>query len=131
MPSVMQRVGTPNAQHNFDLNYRKQLPHVDPSLSQYNEVVRSRTVDELYAKHLQPAFDAFNEKQKRKDRRLDVKYGVSTYLDYQRELDKQGRASKNSIDQKGRPPILQYTSKLNQISDIINQETLMTLKNSQ
>lgn len=105
MPSVMQRVGTPNAQHNRDLNYRKHLDHIDPSLSKHNEIIRSVSVEELYAKHLQPAFDAFNEKQKRKDRRLDVKYGVSTYLEYQRELDKQGRASRNAIDQKGRPPI--------------------------
>lgn len=105
MPSVMQRVGTPNAQHNLDNKYRKQLGHVDPALSQHNEIIRQRSLEDLYAEHLQPAFDEFNEKQKRRDRRLDVKYGCSTYLGYQRALDAQARASKNAIDQKGRPPI--------------------------
>lgn len=105
MPSVMQSVGTPNARHNLDLEYRKHLENVDRKLSEYNEVIRRCSVDQIYAEHLQASFDRFNEKQKRKDRRLDVKWGVSTFLEYQRELDKAARQSSNSIDQKGRPPI--------------------------
>ena len=105
MPSVMQSVGTPNARHNLDLEYRKQLENVDRKLSEYNEVIRRCNVDQIYAEHLQASFERFNEKQKRKDRRLDVKWGVSTFLEYQRELDKAARQSSNSIDQKGRPPI--------------------------
>ena len=105
MPTVMQRIGTPNQRHNMDNKYRRSLANVDPSLSQYNEVIRQRSVEEIYKAHLQPAFEDFNERQKRKDRRLDVKYNCSTYLEYQRALDRAARASKNSIDQKGRPPI--------------------------
>lgn len=105
MPSCSQRVGTPNAQHNLQLSYRKHLSHVNPEMSKYNEVIRHKTVEEIYQEHLQPAFEKFNEKQKRKDRRLDVKYDCTTYLGYQRALDKKARASNNAIDQKGRPPI--------------------------
>ena len=105
MPSVMQRVGTPNGRHNLDNQYRKHLDNVDPTLTRYNEVVRRKSVEEIYQEHLQLAFEAFNDKQKRRDRRLDVKYGCTTYLEYQRALDKQARESKNFIDQKGRPPI--------------------------
>lgn len=105
MPSVMQRVGTPNARHNMENEYRKHLENVNPELSRYNEVIRHKSVEEIYQEHLQPAFEKFNAKQKRRDRRLDVKYGCDTFLGYQRALDKQARASQNSIDQKGRPPI--------------------------
>lgn len=105
MPSVMQRVGTPNARHNLENEYRKHLENVNPELSRYNETVRQKSVEDIYAEHLQPAFEKFNEKQKRRDRRLDVKYDCDTFLGYQRALDKLARASQNSIDQKGRPPI--------------------------
>lgn len=105
MPSVMQRLGTPNSRHNVDIKYRAQLENVDPTLSKYNTAVHRKTVEQIYAEKLQPAFDAFNARQKRKDRRLDVKWGATTALDYQRALDKAARESKNSIDQKGRPPI--------------------------
>ncbi len=105
MPSIMQRIGTPNARHNLDNKYRKHLDNVDPSLSQYNKVISRRTVEDIYQEYLQPAFEDFNGRQKRKDRRLDVKYSCSTYLEYQRALDKKARASQNVIDQKGRPPI--------------------------
>lgn len=105
MPSIMQRVGTPNARHNLDNEYRKQLDNVDPELSQYNQVISHRSVEDIYQEFLQPSFDAFNEKQKRKDRRLDVKYGCSSYLEYQRALDAKAKASSNAIDKKGRPPI--------------------------
>lgn len=105
MPSVMQRIGTPNERHNKDVKYRAKLENVDPTLTQYNEVLREKSVEAIYAEHLQPAFDAFNERQKRKDRRLDVKWGVSTALELQRAMDEKARASKNEIDQKGRPPI--------------------------
>lgn len=105
MPSVMQRVGTPNPRHNLDKEYRKYLDNVDPSLSQHNVVVRQRSVEEIYKEHLQPAFESFNERQKRKDRRLDVKWGCSDALGYQRALDKAAQASNNAIAQKGRPPI--------------------------
>lgn len=105
MPSVMQRVGTPNARHNLDNTYRKNLDHVDSSLSQYNEVVQHRTVEQIYAEKLQPAFEEFNERQKRKDRRLDVKWNCSDALGYQRAMDKAAQASDNKIDKKGRPPI--------------------------
>lgn len=105
MPSIMQRVGTPNERHNKDAKYRAQLENVDPALTQYNEVVREKSVESIYAEQLQPAFDAFNAKQKRKDRRLDVKWGVSSALELQRAMDEKARASKNEIDQKGRPPI--------------------------
>ena len=105
MPSVMQRVGTPNPRHNLDNEYRKQLDNVDPELSRYNKVISHRSVDEIYQEFLQPSFDAFNERQKRKDRRLDVKYGCSSYLEYQRVLDAKAKASSNAIDKKGRPPI--------------------------
>lgn len=105
MPSVMQRVGTPNARHNLDNEYRKHLDNVDPELSRYNQVISHRSVEEIYQEFLQPSFDAFNERQKRKDRRLDVKYGCSSYLEYQRALDAKAKASSNAIDKKGRPPI--------------------------
>ena len=105
MPSIMQRVGTPNPRHNLENQYRKHLENVDPELSQFNLVINRRSVEEIYDQLLQPAFEAFNAKQKRKDRRLDVKWGVNTALEYQRALDKKARASKNSIDQKGKPPI--------------------------
>lgn len=105
MPSCMQRIGTPNARHNFDIKYRSQLENVDPSLSKYNEVLQRKSVEQIYAEKLQPAFDSFNKRQKRKDRRLDVKYNCTTALEYQRTLDKKARESKNAIDQKGRPPI--------------------------
>ena len=105
MPSCMQRIGTPNARHNFDIKYRAQLENVDPSLSKYNEVLQHKSVEQIYAEKLQPAFDSFNKRQKRKDRRLDVKYNCNTALEYQRALDKKARESKNAIDQKGRPPI--------------------------
>lgn len=105
MPSVMQHCGTPNRRHNRDLKYRAQLENVDASLSKYNEILRSKSVDEIYAEHLQPAFEEFNDNQIRKDRRYDVKWNCSTYLEYQRIMDKRARASSNAIDQKGRPPI--------------------------
>lgn len=105
MPTVMQRIGTPNQRHNIDNKYRRNLENVDPSLSQHNEVIRHRSIEDIYETCLQPAFVAFNERQKRKDRRLDVKYNCSTYLEYQRALDRAARASKNLIDKKGRPPI--------------------------
>ena len=105
MPSVMQRVGTPNAQHNLENEYRKHLDHVDPTLSKYNEIIRHREVEDIYAEHLQPAFEKFNEKQKRKDRRLDVKWECSDALGYQRALDKAAQESNNKIGKKGRPPI--------------------------
>ena len=105
MPSIMQRVGTPNPRHNIDNEYRKFLDNVDPKLSKHNAVLQRKSVEEIYAEHLQPAFEAFNNKQRRKDRRLDVKWGVSSALEYQRALDKAAQASKNKIDKKGRPPI--------------------------
>ena len=105
MPSVMQSVGTPNARHNLDLKYRSHLDNVDQSLSKYNEVIEHKTVEEIYAERLQEAFDNYNAKQKRKDRRLDVKYGCSTYLEYQRTLDKMAQESDNAILKQGRPPI--------------------------
>ena len=104
MPSIMQRIGTPNSRHNLDIKYRKHLQNVDPELSKFNEIVRHRPVEEIYQEYLQPAFDTFNAQQKRKDRRLDTKYGCSTYLEYQRILDKKAQSSKNKIDKKGRPP---------------------------
>ena len=105
MPSIMQRVGTPNARHNVENSYRKHLDNVNPELSQYNRVISRRSIEEIYAQELQPAFDEFNGRQKRNDRRLDVKWGVSSALEYQRAMDVKARASKNSIDQKGKPPI--------------------------
>lgn len=105
MPSIMQRIGTPHNRHNKDLKYRSQLENVDPELSQYNEVLNEKSITEIYQEYLQPAFDAYNAKQKRKDRRLDVKWGCNTALEYQRAMDVKARASKNAIDQKGRPPI--------------------------
>lgn len=105
MPSCMQRIGTPNARHNFDLKYRAKLENVDSTLSKYNEVLQCKSVEKIYEEKVQPAFDAFNKRQKRKDRRLDVKYNCTTALEYQRALDKKARESKNAIDQKGRPPI--------------------------
>lgn len=105
MPSVMQRVGTPNARHNLENEYRKHLENVNPELSRYNETIRHKSVDDIYAEHLQPAFEKFNAKQKRRDRRLDVKYDCDTFLGYQRALDKLARGSDNAIDKKGRPPI--------------------------
>ena len=105
MPSCMQRIGTPNARHNIDNKYRAKLVNVDPSLSKYNEVLQCKSVNQIYEEKLQPAFDAFNKRQKRKDRRLDVKYNCTTALEYQHALDKKARESKNAIDQKGRPPI--------------------------
>ena len=105
MPSCMQRIGTPNARHNFDNKYRAKLENVDPPLSKYNEVLQRKSVNQIYEEKLQPAFDAFNKRQKRKDRRLDVKYNCTTALEYQHALDKKARESKNAIDQKGRPPI--------------------------
>lgn len=105
MPSVMQRIGTPNGRHNLDNEYRKHLENVDPSLMKYNDVVRKKSVEDIYQEKLQPAFEAFNAKQKRKDRRLDVKWKCSTALEYQRALDKAAKESKNKIDQNGRPPI--------------------------
>lgn len=105
MPSVMQRIGTPNPRHNLDNAYRAHLENVDPELSQYNVTLRERSVESIYDEHLQPAFEKFNKKQKRKDRRLDVKYGVDTYLGYQRALDKAAQESDNELAKKGRPPI--------------------------
>lgn len=105
MPSVMQRIGTPNPRHNKNLNYRKKLENVDPSLSKYNEIIREIPVERIYEEKVQPAFDAFNKRQKRKDRRLDVKWNCTDALGYQRALDKAAQQSKNKIDQKGRPPI--------------------------
>lgn len=105
MPSIMQRVGTPNPRHNLEKKYRSHLENVDPELSRYNKVISRRSVEEIYAQHLQPAFEEFNNRQKRKDRRLDVKWGVDSALEYQRALDKKARASQNSIDRKGKPPI--------------------------
>lgn len=101
----MQHCGTPNRRHNRDIKYRAQLENVDASLSKYNEILRSKSVDEIYAEHLQPAFEEFNDNQIRKDRRYDVKWNCSTYLEYQRIMDKRARASSNAIDKKGRPPI--------------------------
>lgn len=105
MPSVMQRIGTPNPRHNKDLNYRKKLENVDPSLSKYNEIIREIPLEQIYEEKVQPAFDAFNKRQRRKDRRLDVKWNCTDALGYQRALDKAAQESKNKIDQKGRPPI--------------------------
>lgn len=105
MPSIMQHVGTPNNRHNKDEKYRAKLENVAPELTKYNEIIREKTVEAIYAEYLQPGFDAFNARQKRKDRRLDVKWECSTYLEYQRKMDEKARASKNEIDQKGRPPI--------------------------
>ena len=48
MPSVMQRIGTPNARHNIDNAYRAKLENVDPELSKYNEIIRIRSVEEIY-----------------------------------------------------------------------------------
>lgn len=112
MPSCMQRVGTPNSRHNKDKKYREKLENVDPSLTQYNEIIREKSVEQIYDEKVQPAFEAFNERQKRKDRRLDVKWNCTDALGYQRAIDKHAQQSKNKIDQKGRPPIreliLQY-----------------------
>ena len=101
----MQRVGTPNARHNLNNEYRKFLENVKPELSEHNEIIQQRSIEEIYNEKLQSGFEEFNNKQKRKDRRLDVKYGVNTYLEYQRELDRRARDSKNNIGQKGKPPI--------------------------
>lgn len=109
MPSIMQRIGTPNERHNKDAKYRAQLENVDPTLTKYNAVLRERSVESLYEEYLQPAFDAFNARQKRKDRRMDVKWGVSSALEWQRAMDEKARASKNEIDQKGRPPVREIT----------------------
>lgn len=112
MPSVMSRVAVPNARHNKDEKYRAQLENVDPTLTKYNEVIREKSVEQIYEEHLQPAYDEYNNRQKRKDRRYDVKYGCKTALEYQRLMDVKARNSKNNIDQKGRPPlrelVLQY-----------------------
>lgn len=105
MPSIMQRIGTPNARHNLDNAYRKHLKNVEPSLSKYNKIIAKRSVEEIYSEHLQPAFEEFNDQQTRKDRRLDVKYDCSTYLEYQRELDRRAKSSSNAIGKKGRPAI--------------------------
>jgi len=105
MPSVMQRIGTPNPRHNLNNKYRAHLDNVDPELSQYNEIIRTRSVDEIYLEKLQPGFEEFISRQKRKDRRLDIKWNCCTYLEYQRNLDKTARESKNNIDKKGKPPI--------------------------
>lgn len=105
MPSVMQRIGTPNPRHNLNNKYRAHLENVDPELSKYNEIIRTRSVDEIYREKLQPGFEEFNSRQKRKERRLDVKWNCCTYLEYQRALDKAARESKNNIDKKGKPPI--------------------------
>ena len=74
MPSVMQRIGTPNARHNIDNAYRAKLENVDPELSKYNEIIRIRSVEKIYQEILQPGFEAFNARQTRKDRRLDLKW---------------------------------------------------------
>lgn len=108
MPSVMQRIGTPNARHNRDEKYRAQLENVDPELTKYNKVLRTKPIEEIYQERLQPAFDEYNDRQKRKDRRKDIGENGKklTALDYQRKLDLDARTkSKNKIDQKGRPPI--------------------------
>lgn len=105
MPSVMQCIGTPNGRHNMEISYRETLEHVVPELCQYNEIIEKKSVEEIYKEYLQPSFEKFNEKQKRKDRRLDVKYNCTTYLEYQRELDKRARQSSNEITKQGRPPI--------------------------
>lgn len=112
MPSVMQRIGTPNARHNRDAKYRAKLENVDHELTQYNQALRTVPIEKLYEDHLQPAFDAYNKSQKRQDRRKDIvklpdgKQVTRTALEYQRQLDLDARTkSKNKIDQKGRPPI--------------------------
>lgn len=105
MPSVMQSIGTPNGRHNLDNKYRATLEHVDPELSKYNEIIQIKSIEEIYREKLQPAFDAYNEKQKRRDRRLDVKWKCEDALGYQRALDAAAQASKNDIGKKGRPPI--------------------------
>ena len=105
MPSVMQSVGTPNGRHNFDTKYRETLDHVDPNLIQHNEIVQQKSVEDIYREKLQPAFESYNAKQKRNDRRLDVKWKCQDALGYQRALDTAARASTNKITQKGRPPI--------------------------
>ena len=106
MPSVMQRIGTPNSRHNLDNNYRKHLENVNPELSEYNEIIRQKSVESIYAEHLQPSFEAFNDKQRRKDRRLDVKWDCRDALGYQRALDKAAKESKNQkLRESGRPPI--------------------------
>ena len=76
----MQRIGTPNARHNFDNKYRAKLENVDPPLSKYNEVLQRKSVNQIYEEKLQPAFDAFNKRQKRKDRRLDAYGGLQRQL---------------------------------------------------
>ena len=48
MPSVMQRIGTPNARHNIDNAYRAKLENVDPELSKYNEIIRIRSIEKIY-----------------------------------------------------------------------------------
>ena len=101
MPSCMQRIGTPNARHNFDIKYRAQLENVDPPLSKYNEVLQRKSVNQIYEEKLQPAFDAFNKRQKRKDRRLDVKYNCTTALEYQHALDKRHVKAKMQLTRKG------------------------------
>ena len=105
MPSVMQAIGIPNGRHNLDNKYRATLDHVDPKLSKYNEIIQSKPIEEIYREKLQPAFDAYNAKQKRRDRRLDVKWKCDDALGYQRALDAAAQASKNDIGKKGRPPI--------------------------
>ena len=52
MPSIMQRIGTPNSRHNLDIKYRKHLQNVDPELSKFNEIVRHRPVEEIYQEWL-------------------------------------------------------------------------------
>lgn len=105
MPSVMQRIGTPNPRHNLNNKYRAHLENVDPELSKYNEIIRTRSIDAIYLEKLQPGFEDFNSSQKRQERRLDVKWNCCTYLEYQRALDKAARESKNNIGKKGKPPI--------------------------
>lgn len=105
MPSISHRVGTPNERHNIDPEYRKSLKNVDPELTKYNEVIISKSVEEIYQEFLQPAYEEYNNRQVRRERRFDVKWNAPTALDYQKALDHAARQSQNNIGQKGKPPV--------------------------
>ena len=56
MPSIMQRVGTPNPRHNIDNEYRKFLDNVDPKLSKHNAVLQRKSVAERKHRSYPDAF---------------------------------------------------------------------------